>query len=450
MKFHSLRKSVLAGAFAFIAAAVLTSCGGGGAAQSTQGGATLAILPSTGSIYAGVPVTFTLVGGRAPYTLASSEPSLLPVPTTVNGSSFTTVANNPGVVDPNQDPLLVPSRAVTIQIRDSGTSNISIGQYNVLQNFLTGYGVRLTPTACAGPLPTVTDTAVLSVPAGCEVGVLFNATTAGNLGGDRRFRISVIRGPYVLIDTQTGLTGNTLEVMSDHQGRITAAIRTLTGVSTQLAVIRVTELTTGVYSDTIFTITGGTSTTTLHAIPDAISFTGPDTATCGTGEVDIFVFDGTPPYSAASSNPNVVVFPINANQNPGVFRVRAVNSGVCLTNATIIFTDRFGARTTATVSTSAGSAAPPAPPPTPVGTTPTAVTLGCAQSGSVSITGGVPPYFGSSSNPNVTVTITGNTATITRAGPAGPGSVAQTTSAVNITDGTTVAQVSVTSPTSCP
>jgi len=80
-----------------------------------------------------------------------------------------------------------------------------------------------------------------------------------------------------------------------------------------------------------------------------------------------------------------------------------------------------------------------------------ALLLGCGQAGSVSITGGAPPYSASSANPNVTAVISGgSTLTISRAGPAGPGSVAQTTSVVNVTDGATVTSVSVTSPTTCP
>jgi hypothetical protein len=442
-----LRRSLIAGVFAFIAAALVASCGGGGAASTSQGGP-LAILPSTGSIYAGVPTTFTLVGGRAPYTLASTEPSLLPVPTTVDGNSFTVIAANPGVIDPLTDPNAVPSRTVNIQVRDSASAVSVTGVYNVLQNFLTGYGISFTPIACA--VPTTVPPTGLSVPAGCEVGVSFNATFSGNKFGDRPYRLEVVKGPFFFVDAVTGLTGNSINLRSDHQGQIRAIMRTVSGSPTQLAVLRVVDVGTGVYTDTVFTIVGGSSTSALVAIPNSFTFTGPDTATCGTGDVDVFIFDGTPPYSVASSNPNVVAFAIDANSQPGRFRIRAVNSRVCLTNATVLFTDRFGARVTVTVNTTAGATAPPAPPPAPVTVSPAAITLGCGQSGSVSVTGGKgPPYFASSVSPNVTATTAGNTLTINRLGPAGPGTGTQTTN-VNVTDGTTVASVAVTSPLTCP
>lgn len=449
MKFHSLRRSLVAGVFALITATLLGSCGGGGASTSLQGG-TLALIPGSGSIYAGVPTEFTIVGGRAPYALSSTEAQLLPVPSMVNGNRFTVVANNPGVVDPGQDPTLVPSRSVIIQVRDSAGIIALSGQFNVLQNFLTGYGVNFTPIACAGIPATTTGTTGLSVPAGCEVNVAINATVGGNRVGDRPVRLSVIRGPFFFIDPVTGATSNSIDVRSDHAGRINALIRTITGVPTQIAILRVTDIATGVYTDTVFTISGSTSTTTLTAIPATITFTGPNDATCGTGEADVFVFDGSPPYSAVSTNPNVVVFPIDANNNPGIFRIRATNSNVCL-ESTVIITDRNGARVTVRVTTEPGENPAPAPPAPPVTTTPSSITLGCGQSGSVSITGGAPPYSASSATPGISAVVTGNTLTITRAAVGSTGATGTPTSAtVNVTDGATVAPVSVTTPTTCP
>jgi hypothetical protein len=452
VKFHSLLRALATGAFAFITASILAGCGGGGAATGpAQPGSALLILPSTGSIYAGVPHTFTISGGRAPYTVSSSEPSLLPVPATVNGTSFTVVANNPGVVDPSTDPLVIPSRTVTIQVRDAFTGSTVSGTYNVLQNFLTGYGVSFTPIACSGitPTPSAGNTGT-AVPAGCEVAVQFNATTSGNLGADRQFRLEAIRGPFIFVDAVTGVTGNSIVVTSDHRGRVNAIIRTLAGSPTQVAVIRITELTTRVFTDTLFTITGAGAGATLVVIPASVTFTGPNNQTCGTGDADVYVFDGTPPYSATSTNPNIVVVPMDPNSNPGVFRIRAVNPNVCLT-ASVIITDRFGARTTVTVVTAAGANAPPAPPPPPVTTSPATMTLGCGQSGSVSVTGGVPPYSTSSPTPGVTAAVVGSTLTVTRAAVGSTGAATPSTTApVNVTDGATIATVAVTVPTTCP
>ena len=106
--------------------ALLVSCGGGG----TQGGAptaagTLSILPSTGSLYANVPYTFNIAGGRAPYLVVSNEQTLLALNFTTTNNTFTAVPNQPGVVDLGQDPNQVPSRKVTVTVRDSAGTEIA-------------------------------------------------------------------------------------------------------------------------------------------------------------------------------------------------------------------------------------------------------------------------------------------------------------------------------------
>jgi hypothetical protein len=444
VKFHSLRRALLAGVFASLAATLLGSCGGGGAAQSAQGGAVVTILPNTGTIYAGVPYSFTITGGRAPYFLGSSEPVLLPVPQQISGNTFTAVAANPGVVDVGLDPNAVPTRSVIITVRDSATVNPITGTYNVAQNFLTGYGVAFAPVACpSGGTGTV--------PAGCEINVTFNATTHGNLFGDRPFRVEVIRGPVFFVDFATGAAGQSIVVRSDHSGTINALMRTAPGVPTQLAMIRVTDVGTGAYTDTVFTVTGPASPTALTAIPATLTFTGPDTTVCGGGVADVFIFDGTPPYTALTSSPGVTVTPVDPNNQPGVFRIGVVSSTTCLSAVPVVFTDRFGLRTTVTVTTARGTTPPPAPPTPPVTLTPATIALGCAQSGSVSITGGTTPYSASSPTPGIIVTVTGNTLTITRSGVGNTGAATPTTTAnVFVTDGATVGTATVTTPTVCP
>ena len=71
----ALRKQSSRLAFAALAAltsVILGSCGGGGAAHD-EPVVGLALLPSAATLYAGVPYTFTIGGGRAPFTIVSSE-----------------------------------------------------------------------------------------------------------------------------------------------------------------------------------------------------------------------------------------------------------------------------------------------------------------------------------------------------------------------------------------
>ena len=63
-------------AVAVISSVILGSCGGGGAATNNEQNGALTLLPSAASLYAGVPYSFQIAGGRPPYLLSSSEPVL--------------------------------------------------------------------------------------------------------------------------------------------------------------------------------------------------------------------------------------------------------------------------------------------------------------------------------------------------------------------------------------
>ena len=56
-------------------------------------GAQLTISPSTADLIPGIPTTFTITGGRAGYSVFSSNGGVLPVTTSVSGSSFTVTPN---------------------------------------------------------------------------------------------------------------------------------------------------------------------------------------------------------------------------------------------------------------------------------------------------------------------------------------------------------------------
>ena len=446
MKLPSL--SSLAGGFlGLVSALLLASCGGGGASgnPSNPGGATLQVLPVETTIYAGVPATFQILGGKPPYLVTSSEATILPVPSTVNGSSFEVLPNNPGVVDTGLPAGALPIRTVTMAVSGSGlTANATV---HVAQNFLTGYGVSFSPSACPGPAaPPSSSTPGNFACSGGDTAVRFSAVTNGNLHGNEAFNLSILSGAAILVDPATGMNGSTITVTSDHTGTVNAIIRATPNQPTQLAVLRVQEASTGVYMDTVFTITGNATTSTLTAEPTSFTFTGATTAECGTGSGTVLVFDGVPPYTATSANPALAsVTPSTSSAQPGTFTISAGNPGIC-GNTTIILTDSLGARTTVTVTTAAGSVAPVVP----IQLVPNPVTVGCAQSVSVAAIGGSGTYSVTSTDPNILASVAGSIVTVSRAGPAGPGSGGTTNSTVNVTDGATVTPLIVTNPVTCP
>jgi hypothetical protein len=435
VKFHSL--SSLAGALsALVAALLLTSCGGGGASGDTSNtGAGLQISPVAGTIYAGVPFTFSVTGGRKPYTMTSSEPGLLSVPSQTDSNNIEVVAANPAVVDVGLQPGELPVRTVQISVRSADAQSAATSGIKVGINFLTGYGVSFTPITCPIALPA--GSTGTQACAGGESAIQMDAAFNGNLFGDRQFRLSVLKGPFAFVFPQGG-TGDTITVN---------IMQVTTGVPTQVAVLRVQDVATGVYADTAFTITGLRNNGTITPIPAKVTFTGNLTTDCGIGSSTVLVFDGTAPYSALSTSPQITVTPAQSDTNPGQFTVTIISNTPPCPSGTIVITDAQGARTTVDVTSVPGSGKPPTPPSFDV--QPTTITLGCAQSGSVTAVGGSGSYSANSTNPLVTSTVSGNTVTITRAGPAGPGTGSMTTT-VSVTDGSTIKTVDVTSPATCP
>jgi hypothetical protein len=151
--------------------------------------------------------------------------------------------------------------------------------------------------------------------------------------------------------------------------------------------------------------------------------------------------DGRPPYTAFFSNPGIFVQPIDANSNPGRFRVTVVNTAQCLTAEPVIFRDNGGGSATLSITTTKGPAA--TPPPAMV-VSPTAITLACGTSGSVTVVGGSGTYAATSTHQRVIATVVGNSVSIQRLSGDPPLSTWPTTATVTVTDGATAKDVTVT------
>jgi hypothetical protein len=443
VKFHSLRSSLTAFLLACSSAVLLAACGGGGAGGNPNQGGPLSISPSGDNVtfYAGIPVTLTLQGGRRPYSLTSSDAGIFPLPAIVDGNFVTVVPNNPGVIDTGLEEGELPVRTIQINLRDS-TGILVTTQVRVAQNFLTGYGIRISPTTCPAGSAGGFDPGAQAC-AGGESAIRMQATFNGTLAGNRQFRMEVLRGNFSLRNPVTGQASQSITVTSDHTGTVLAILEVPPNVPTQLGVLRVIDVATGVYADTVFTISGFSQSQNITPVPNDFTFTGPLTTTCGTGTADFLVFDGVAPYTAISSDPNLTVTP-SSPTNPGRFTLNAFNPNWCMDNATIIITDARGGRGTVTVSTETGSIEPAAPPTFSVA--PTSITLGCGESGSVTVVGGTGSYFTNSTNPNVTAVVSGTAVTLTRQN----SGTSPTSVVVSVSDGRTIQEVTATVPATCP
>jgi hypothetical protein len=378
---------------------LLVSCGGGG----TQGGdpaasGPLAILPNTGSLYANVPQTFTVAGGRGPYTLVSNEQTVLPLNRTISGNTFTVTPNQPGVVDPQTDPNVVPSRSVTITVRDSAGTQVN-GTYNVLQNFLTGYNLLISTIAnCASTTPG-SATSSTEACAGADSLIQLVPISNGLRYANKQMRLTSTYGPFAFILDSTGVTGGTYIATADTAGNVSARIRVQSDAATQYAQFRLTDVATGAYRDINFVVTNTTGASTpLSAIPSTINLSGADSSKCGTGNVNVFPIGGTPPYTASTTFPNAIsINPPVVNTRGEPFNVALYNPNFCVGPGTVVIRDNTGAIVTVQITTTVGTGAPVLP----LSVAPTALCVPNSGSGVVIVTGGNTNKVINSSNPGV-------------------------------------------------
>jgi len=423
-------------------ALLLGSCGGGGAGTTNTGG-NLLLLPLNATFYAGMPGVMTVQGGRRPYRLVSSEPGILPVPSELNDNNFTVIPSNPGVIDVGSAPGELPVRSVVVSVTDA-SNGFNTATVRVAQNFLTGYGVFYTSNCPA------TATATPSACSGGETAVRIEANFNGALIGNRQYRLDILRGPFQWVFSPGGaIVGNSVTVVTDHEGKTSAIFRVNNNVPTQIGVFRITDVLTGVSTEQIFVIQmAPQAATTLTILPDQVTFSGADSASCGTGQADFLVFDGVPPYTATSAFGSVTVTPSTSSTQPGRFTLTAGSPNICLTDATIVVTDSNNARGTVTVTTELGEGDPPA---APLRAIPTNLTLTCGESANVLIVGGADPAAAVnaiSSDPDIIVTAVGRTVQVTRNLDAN-NPVGTVTSLVTVTDGATTVSISVRNPTTC-
>lgn len=449
MNLEPLRRlqSKYSAALVAAAAFLLASCGGGGASSSPTGVGNLQLLPGTGSIYAGVPYTFNIAGGRAPYLVTSSEPTLVELNFTTSSNQFTFVARNPGVVDTGLDPDEVPRRTVNIQVRDSNGASIS-NEYSVLQNFFTGYSTFYSSTCAStgtGPAPEAcsgTDTIVSFVP-----------VSQGTLYGNREFQLDRVRGDYSFVPEPPGDTPqlvNQIRVRTDHTGRANARLRVAINAPTQIASYRLTDIATGVTTNLLFMIVQQAPIGLITVLPGgAVTFTGPNAGTCGFGSSDQFVFDGTPPYTLTPPA-NVQVSPISLTANGSRFTI-TVGQGFPVTacpSGSVIIQDAQGRIASVTVASVPGTTSIPitvSPLPLPALT----CTVNTTQA---AVVGGNGPLQVVSNHPRVFATISGNVLSVLRAANGDGATIYPTTASLAITDGTTLnaTAITITVPANCP
>ena len=434
----------------------LASCGGGG----TQGGdplkvGSLALQPPAANFYAINPATIQVAGGRAPYNISASEPTLVPSNFQISGNVWNFTPNQPGVVDAGQDPNEVPSRSVTITVRDANGDQTS-GTFKILQNFFVGYGLSIsTTTSCTaasgssgsgGSGSGGTTAAAVEACAGSDSLISLVPITNGLRLAGKQMRLAVNYGPYAFIQDgpPDGITGPSYTRSADSTGAVTARIRVLPSAQTQYAQFRLTDVATGAFRDFTFVVRNA-APETLSALPSTLTFTGSTTAQCGFGSASIFPLGGKSPYRAVTTNGTISLSPSQVVAGDA-FNLSIAPSSTCIT-ASVIVSDAEGKSATVTVKTEAGTAAPVFP----LAVAPTSICIPNGGAGVVLVSGGNKnKVLNVSAAASLSVTPTTGTDDFTVNLNAALAVLVDTPVTVAISDGGTSVNVNVTRKVTCP
>jgi hypothetical protein len=426
----------------------LGACGGGSGAPNNpyQGPGTgpLTITPATGIAYSGNPFTFAVTGGTLPYTVLSSDQSVIPAVGTLNDSTLIIVPAGVGT-----------DTVVTLNIRDavgaSTSATLTVKPQLLLPTSITVQG----NTSCSA------SGATLCSGQNGTASVLVKGPGGAPLAG-RAIRFDVVQGSFAFVSPAPGqplvssLTANT-----DQNGFAVVTLQVPASALTQIATIRATDVTSGNAISSNFTIVAfNDGSAVLSVSPTTVSVTGLS-PTCTPGIPVVYrVFGGTPPYTVTANLPTLVNISGSPIAKSGDAFTAITNGCVALETFTI--TDASGRFINATLSSAAGSGSGGGSAggdcagfsPTPAGcptVVPSSLALsacsGAGSSASATITGGTTPYTIGSVTSGLTATPSGSTLTVSRVV---PGTVTAPAT-VQVYAGSLFVTVQVTvSPATCP
>jgi hypothetical protein len=337
-------------------------------------GVPLAASPTTADSGINVPVTFTITGGATPYTVTSSQPSIVPNPISVDSlGRFTVQAiSNPTV-----------NTTVVLTIRDARNATVN-ATLNVRSLALavspttakTVFGVPVAYQISGGQAPyTVTSsfpsivanpsvdgngrftiTPLLNPPAAVDMALTVRDTSGNQVTSQLQitptplsisptavqvaanvpvtFTITGGQAPYTVVSSQPGLVPNPAPI--DTQGRFTLRATSTPSATTEVLV------TIRDSAQNVVTVT----MTVLSATPVPLSVLPKDATVYYNTPATLTIIGGTPPYQAFSTNS--VVLPV-ARTVVGDQILLAPANVDADTSVTVTVTDSSAVSVTATI-----------------------------------------------------------------------------------------------------
>ena len=176
-------------------------------------------------------------------------------------------------------------------------------------------------------------------------------------------RFDLVSGDFRFITTPPGAATETLAtsvtVVTDQAGLAQARLRVTAGAANQTALLRITDLGSGAFQNASFLIAQSTgSSPGFFVIPDTLTFTGPNNASCASNvSAEAVIFGGVPPYAVSGAGTTFNVSPSVVTYSGGSFGILAL--GVCTDGLPVVVQDASGHTATVTVANKLGTVAAP-------------------------------------------------------------------------------------------
>jgi len=411
-----------AAALALSVSVLIAGCGGGGGGSSTTPpppASGLTVSPATFSAFGNTPNTVGIIGGTGPFTVTSSDATVIPVTQQIDGASFTFTPKN----------VTAPT-TVTLTVRDATSATVPVA-VTVTPATITGL---MRVTGAANSLCGVQNNPAVSVVTICPNEVGSAAVTLKDANGvalanrEVRFEALSIGAGFAASANATAFS-RVASATTDAQGVATVAVRGDVDVTTEATFFRATDVTSGHRVDTWITVlkqeNGGPVLTTASGSAGVVGYFVNE---CPRVRRDYHVYGGKAPYAVTMPAASTLILS-NASGSGAVgaattvaaagdrFSAENVPSSTCTTSTTTLtVTDSLGATYSPTFTIAPGASTRPTAntdlmiAPAAVSAVTGSLSTYCtASSADFVISGGTAPYKVTAAIPQVATTMTSAT-----------------------------------------
>ena len=383
---------------------ILHGCSGAVSGPGTPAvGGDLLVLPAVADLFPDVPTQFSISGGKPGYSVFSSNSIVLPLDSTVTGTTFFATPKS-----------VSSDTSVTITVRDADgkTKDATV----IVKPAVINNNVVFTIVAPAG-----SGCGANALCSGGTAQVLVTAALNGTVLVNRPIRFAVFQGDFLFVTPGTAALVNSITINTDERGEAVVRLTAAVGAPPQVATLTSTDVTSGLVRRFNFNIVPRTLSVLPSGTVTFVGAKGPagggtGSGFCPSGQVDYYIFGGTPPYMVVSPLPGLAsVTPSVVMTSGGSFTANLAGCG----SVAFIVTDA----TQQTVETAVlvGTRGPDGSAPVvttvaPPSVSPSTLTFtGCNQLGTV-IIGGTQPITSTISTPG------GNSVISVSPGPGGTSS----------------------------